>query len=364
MQILDQLISCIESGINLLTLGSYYDLSQLLSPSGSDVAATIFAVILTVLKWSMLVIAIFLFWKFICDKIRLTTLVVLILTACSLVPILLFYNNPINDVNTIQTRVSGFIQSFNSSSYNYTPSIIEPVVSTIEIPVNMTGNVLRFASNATPDNITVPALQSGDRLPTITTTSVNISWVGWLIYIVVIVLSIYILSRLSKILAVVVAFIIFGLAISLPNVMVASIILIVVFSALIYVLSSRIPIFALYPASAILLVLAYILQPTQNVLIIMLIACFIMCLLPVFYIFGYTVHVAGKFIEERGKLGMKKHPKKYIEEVAGEWDVNAIAVILTIIFVAVVILFGISTSGMGTFLALTFGLLKKSASPV
>lgn len=358
MQILDQIISYIEFGINLLTLGSYNDLSQLLSPS-TDVTTTIFAVMLTVLKWSMLVIAIILFWKFICDKIGLTTLVVLLMTAASVVAILVFYNNPINDVSTVQTRVSGFINSFNSSNYNYTPSIIEPVISTVEIPVNMTENVLKFASNATPENVTVPTIQPGDRLPTLTTTSVNISWIGWLIYIVIILISIYILSRFSKIIAAVVAFIIFALAISMPNTTVASTIIIIVCLALIYVLLKRIRIFALYPASAILLVLAYVLQPQQNILIIMLIACLIMCLLPVFYIFGYAVHVTGKFIEERGKLGMKKHPKKYIEEVAGEWDVNAIAILLTMIFVSVVILFGISASGLGTFLALTFGLLRR-----
>jgi len=56
---------------------------------------------------------------------------------------------------------------------------------------------------------------------------------------------------------------------------------------------------------------------------------------------------------------MKLKPKKAIEEYAGRWDVNAVAIILTLLFVAIIGLFSVSLSGLGTFLAISVALLRR-----
>ena len=358
LQAVNQSISLIEKGVNFLTFGSYSDLSSLLTPSTQEPSAAIFASILVVVKWFLLLVAIFIFWKIACDKLGFTAVVALALTGASVMAILLFYNTPMHDFDVLQSRASGFIHAFNNESTNYTPSLIQPLLAYTEMPINFTNNTLMAARNAVPGNITVPVIQSNGALPSISSTSVNTSWVGWLIYLLLIALSIYIISRFSKLLAGLVAFIIFGLAINLPDKTIACTIIIVVCAALVYVLIGRFTILAAYPAAIIMLTLAYMLQPPQYILLTLLTSSLILSLLPVFYAFGYILYAAGEIVEGRQKLGLKTKPKKVIDEVYGQWDVNAVAVVLTLLFVVITILFGISLQGLGTFLAITAGLLK------
>jgi len=344
--------------LSYLTLGSYGDLTSLLAPTTPEATASAFAWGLTALKWILLCLAIFLFWRWVCERLKLIDLIPVLLTVATVIVALWFYNTPWNDAETIAMRVSSFSNALSSTSVNYTPSVLQPMINLTKMPVDFIDDTLKTVENSIPKNITAPVIQGDGSLPTIGSSEFDTSWLRFLVYALLSFASIYLLSRISKVLAGVIAAIIFLLAINISNDTIACIILIIACLAAIWLLRKT-KILIAYPLTVIILCLAYILQPPQNILLLFLIAAFVVSLLPIFYGVGAGLYTAGEILEAREKLGMKLKPKKAIEEYAGRWDVNAVAIILTLLFVAIIGLFSVSLSGLGTFLAISVALLRR-----
>ncbi|RLI84683.1 hypothetical protein DRP07_00230 [Archaeoglobales archaeon] len=341
--------------INILSLGSYNDLNSLISTTETNTAATVFAWVLTVLKWGMAAFAIFSILRYVLDKLGFTPVMAVILTAIAMVGIFAFYNTPWNDASIVQSKVSGFMHAMNNTAVNYTPSLIQPIIAAMTGPISAVNSSIGYLNSSLPSNLTVPTIQGRS----IASTTVNTSWIAWAIFIAIVALAIYIISRFNRLIAGIVAVVLFMVALSIPDDLIASVITIIVCAGLAYVLFRHVKILSAYPIAIAILTLAYMIQPPQAVLILMLIAVFIISLLPFFYGVGALLYGVGEIVESRERFGMKKKPKKVIEEYAGEWDPVMIALVLTLFFTGVIVLFGASLSGFGIFLTNTVALLRR-----
>jgi len=359
----ESIIHSIEILVNIISLGSWNDLNSLLTVDvQTNSAVTLFAIILTAIKWGLLISAIFLFWWYVLKKAGFTAIVAIILTVVCVGLIFLIYNTPMNDATTIQHRMSALTYAlFSNQTTNYTPSLLTILPPSIHEPLNFTRTKLKTIETVLPNNTTVPSIQVGGGKPiTITSTTISISWLGWLIYFAILVVIVYLISKFSKVVAGIIAIVVLLVLFSIPDEVVASVLLLVLGIGLVYLaLKTELKILIAYSVAIFLLITAFLIQPPQQVLVAMIFSAFVISIMPFFYTLGWVIYTVGEFAEGREKFGLKIRPKKYLEEYYGEWDVNAVTIILTLLFVAVVILFGLTTTGIGTFAAISFGMLRR-----
>jgi len=346
----------IEYAINLASLGTWSDLSSILQNAPHEPSATALAWALAILKWGLLFSALFFFFRTVCDRLGFTSLVALILSAAALIPILLFYNTPWNDADIMAGRISAFMHAFGSE-HNYTPALCEAVNLTA-LPIRTLNESASGFATLLPNNTTMPAIVSQQGMPAVAVVNVDLSWLGFALCLAMAVAAAYLLSRFSRLVAALALFIVIAALMGLKAELLASVVLIVLCIYLAWLAVKHKPVLACYPLAVVLVLCLYIAQPPGWILTPGLIAALILTLFPLFYAVGMTFYAVGEIMESREKLGMKVKPKKVIEEQVGEWDPVMVAAILTLLFVAVVSLFGLTLSGLGVFLSTSYGILR------
>ena len=350
--------SIISQALNILTLGSYHDLSNLLVPVQNP-SATVIAWGLAAFKWTLLAIAIFILFKAVCDRFKLKVFVPVVLTAVAVVAIFFVYNTPWNDAEIMSTRLSAFSNAFTNDPVNYTPSIMIHAINLMKAPIDLVYSGINTTMQAIPDNITAPAIQGG-KLPTITSTNYDTSWLGFVVVIVVVGLIAYVVSRVSALASAILLSVSFLVLIGVNSTTVACVVLEFVFAVLAMYLAmhSSTRFLVPYPLSAMIIVAAYLIQPNKAVLVTMLMSAFILSLFPVFYSLGILLYAVGELVESRERIGTKIKPKKYIEEYASQYDPVMVAIVLLLLFTGVIVLFYLTAPGLGVFITTAVALLK------
>lgn len=351
MEWLTNLTKPVETGINVVTLGLYGDISSMFTGSETTTEMQVVAAILTVVKWILLFMALYFISRWICRRIKLTNFVVLAVTIIAVALICVFYNNPMNDYEVISMRLSSLAEAM-STNITFKPDIVSVMSG-----VNLTG----YIDERIPRNITVPVFTSSGGVPTITMQNADVSWLRVVIYLLIILVALIVITKVSRVLGGLIAVLGIGAILNFSNdVMVTillSLILIVVVSTIIFRFSRNRFVIA-YPIGLLVVLACYLIQPPSSILIPLLILALLLMLFPVFYLFGALIYMLGEVVEGREKLGMKVKPKRVVEEKVGRWDPVAVGIVLTSLFTLILVLYGVSIQGLGVFLTTSFGLLR------
>jgi len=350
----DTSLKIIDEVLRIVTLGAYFDLSSILIGFREATSAEPIVIAATVFKWLLIVASVYGIMELVSRKFDFPLLYRVVATAIVLVVIMLFVTTPFETYDLVESRVAPFFTALaDTNVQEYTPTLLTGV-SIIGQALSSTKVVFGTVSSFIPTTVSVPTFEGG-----LTTQEADISWVATIINLLIVGLAIYVLSRISYTVAGVVGAILLMSAIGVGETTMGVLFVLLVSIAAIVILSkTRYRIFIVYPLSAILILSAYIVQPPTNVLVIILTAVTVMLLYPVFYALAYLIYGAGELVEKREKLGMKRKPTKYVEEMAGEWDVTYTAFVMTMLFSAVLALYGPTMLGLGTFFTIFFSMVK------
>lgn len=351
---LDTTIKPMDEALKVLTLGAYSDLSNILSQfNGGGAVAEPIVIGATVFKWILITASIFAIVRFLSSKLQFSLLGQAVLTIVALVAVMLFIATPFELYNTVEHRVAPFFNAISSNDkIDYTPTLLYGTSMLGKMSAT-TAQLFGRINSYLPSNVSVPSFENGFSIQ-----EASVSWIATVIDLLLISVIVYLISKFSNIAAGVIGTILLMAVLGVGANTMGVILSIILSVAAIYFLINTVKILTVYPLSVLLILLAYIFQPPVNILVILLSAVCIMLMLPVFYLVAYMIYGAGELVEKREKLGMKKRPVKYVEEATGEWDVGYTAILMTLLFSAILALYGPSMIGMGTFFTIFFILVK------
>jgi len=344
--------------LDAATLGTYKDLNSIIS-THPETEPSPFAWLIIAAKLLILAVTAFALWRLIGRKLALKDSVVLFLAAATTIAALVA-TQPWENAEAVGARISGFAESLTMDPMDpveYTPSLLSPAIEFVSAPVSVINDALDLGFM--PETAKLPTIQGGD-FPTVAFSEVDLGWLRTLIYIALILLAFYAASKLNLLAGLLAACVLSLLAIDVSNQKIACVIIAALSAACACFLHRRgLTFLAAYPAAVILLCSAFLLQPPKAFLVLILTASFMLSLFPLFYLLGLILRAGGELFEAREKLGMKRRPVKVVEAEAGEWDPVAVALIGTLWFTAVIILFGSGLQGLTTFLAGLIAMMKR-----
>lgn len=351
---LDTSFKVIDEVLRIITLGAYSDLSKVVSGFLGIPSAEIIVFAATLFKWLLIIGSIYGVVELISRRFEIPLTYKIAATGVVLLIVMLFITTPFETYDVVENRVAPYLAAISSTDkIEYTPTLFTGITM-IGQALSSAKTIFGTINSFIPTSVGVPSFENG-----FNTQQADISWVATIIDILIVALAIYILSRLSYTVAGVVGAILFMSAIGVGETTMGVLFtLFVSFTAIILLAKTRFRIFIIYPLATMLILIAYMLQPSVNILVIILTVVTVILLYPEFYALAYLIYGAGELMEKREKLGMKRKPTKYVEEMAGEWDVAYTAFIMTILFSSVLALYGPSMLGLGTFFTIFFSIVR------
>jgi len=334
--------------INVLSLGIYQDIQNILHPHSSP-ASTALAWAIVVARFVFMALAVYAVVRKFAPNLTIPAIIASVVLATVV-------TQPWHVAEGISNRIGGFEEAMSCTDLvDYNPSLLKfPVIRDI---ISFIGDALEKAEqgfnsikNSTVISIPLPSI-SGNSL---SLKPVTVEWLYYLIVFVIVLLTILVLKNVSRAVMVVAVLVEVALLMGVAlNVVALIVVILLLFVLTYYLVRHRWFVLAIYPFTIAMLLTLDMLKIPENTLLMLLVALMYLSLIPVFYAVGLTMAGVGEVIEHREKLGMKIKPKKVIEEAAGEWDARVVAVILTGIFMIAVMLYGANIFAVLTFLGMT-----------
>lgn len=346
-------IGTVTRVLEIVTVGIYRDLSNVISAS-QKLDSGIFSIVAVVLKYLITFLALYSIASLIAGRIGVDRKFALAASLAVMAVAAATVANPSEMMKNVDDRIGKYLGALSDGSVRgYVPTLIKGI-HPIEEVIKVTWYPVDYVTNKIPSNVTVPTLSPG-----LKSTEVDVSWIKTVFAIIFAALLVYLVSKFSKVAALIVASIyvtpIFGVTTDMQSVITTIIASIV---GAYFLISRKLIPLSIYPISIAIVLIMYLIQPPVNVLTVVLSALIIATLYPMFYLMSVAFYGVEEIVEKREKLGMKVKPKKYLEEQTGYWDIDYAAFVMTVVFAALIAIYGVNLIGLGTYAGFIYYILR------